>query len=177
MYAQNSGSTKYADLDQINKDTVQDLKVTWLWDSVDNAHIEAHPEHVPLGFKSTPIKIGDTLYVNTSMGYVVALDAVTGAPKWQFDTETWKDGRPANLGFNSRGVSYFEDGDKQRIILGTNNACLWSLDKSTGETVFEMELPGNPSGVPMTYMVNGKQYISVALGGAKDAKLVTLALP
>jgi hypothetical protein len=29
----------------------------------------------------------------------------------------------------------------------------------------------------MTYMVNGKQYISVAVGGGRNARLVTLALP
>jgi hypothetical protein len=29
----------------------------------------------------------------------------------------------------------------------------------------------------MTYMVNGKQYISIAIGGGPDSKLVTLALP
>ena len=42
-YANNQGSSKYADLDQINRDTVQDLKVTWVWDSVDNAQIEVRP--------------------------------------------------------------------------------------------------------------------------------------
>jgi hypothetical protein len=29
----------------------------------------------------------------------------------------------------------------------------------------------------MTYMVNGKQYIAMAVGGGADAKLVALALP
>ena len=55
---------------------------------------------------------------------------------------------------------------------------LRALDKATGKTVHETELPLRATGPAMTYMVNGKQYISMAsMGGAKDSKLVTLALP
>jgi cytochrome c5 len=42
--------------------------------------------------------------------------------------------------------------------------------------VQEVELPAVPNGAPMTYMANGKQYISVAVGGSTDAKLITLAI-
>ena len=131
-YANDPGSSKYADLDQINADTVQKLQTAWVWESPDNSQVEATPEFTPLGFKSTPIKIGDVLYISTSLGRVVALDAVTGKEQWVFDTETWKSGRPANMGFNHRGVAYWEDGDKRRILMGTNNAYLWSLDADTG---------------------------------------------
>ena len=54
---------------------------------------------------------------------------------------------------------------------------LRALDKATGKTVHEVELPIRPLGAPMTYMVGGKQYISVSVGGAKTSKLVTLSLP
>ena len=40
-----------------------------------------------------------------------------------------------------------------------------AYDKTTGRSVFEMELPGGTTGAPMTYMLNGKQYIVVAIGG------------
>jgi quinoprotein glucose dehydrogenase len=53
-----------------------------------------------------------------------------------------------------------------------------ALDKRTGRTIFEMELPGNETGLPMTYMINGRQFIVVATGtrGAVP-ELVALALP
>ena len=54
---------------------------------------------------------------------------------------------------------------------------LKALDKLTGETLHEIELPGIPQGAPMSYMIDGKQYISVAAGGGTDASLITLALP
>jgi quinoprotein glucose dehydrogenase len=53
-----------------------------------------------------------------------------------------------------------------------------ALDKATGEIVAEITLPQGPSGTPMTYMAGGKQYITVATGGAgSPSKLYTLALP
>ena len=54
---------------------------------------------------------------------------------------------------------------------------LKALDKVTGETIYEVELPGIPQGSPMSYMIDGKQYISIAAGGGNDASLITLALP
>ena len=52
-----------------------------------------------------------------------------------------------------------------------------AFDKATGETLWEMELPGGVSGAPMTYLANGKQYIVVAIGW-KDmpAEWIALAL-
>src|SRR5262245_6324847 len=53
-----------------------------------------------------------------------------------------------------------------------------ALDKKTGKTIFEMELPGNETGLPMTFMANGKQFIVVAVGARNfPAELVALALP
>ena len=54
---------------------------------------------------------------------------------------------------------------------------LKALDKETGETLHEIELPGIPQGAPLSYMIDGKQYISIATGGGTDARLITLALP
>ena len=53
-----------------------------------------------------------------------------------------------------------------------------AFDKATGQTIWEMELPGGTTGAPMSYMFNGKQYIVVATGW-KDTpgELVALALP
>ena len=53
-----------------------------------------------------------------------------------------------------------------------------ALDKLTGKVVWETELPGGTSGVPMTYMVDGKQYIAVTVGwSGMQAEVIALALP
>jgi quinoprotein glucose dehydrogenase len=55
---------------------------------------------------------------------------------------------------------------------------LYAYDKKTGATVAEFTLPSNQSGIPMTYMLNGKQYIAVPVGGRNQpAELVALTLP
>ena len=54
---------------------------------------------------------------------------------------------------------------------------LRAMDKQNGETIYQVELPAIPQGAPMTYMIDGTQYIAVAAGGGADAKLLALALP
>ena len=53
-----------------------------------------------------------------------------------------------------------------------------AYDKQTGETIWEMELPKRQSGIPMTYMIDGKQYIAMAMSArGEPAELVALTLP
>ena len=44
-------------------------------------------------------------------------------------------------------------------------AMLRAYDKATGNEVGAVFMPAQQSGSPMTYMLNGKQYIIVAIGG------------
>ncbi|GEM_PF-2328669 len=47
-----------------------------------------------------------------------------------------------------------------------------------GEVVAELTLPANPTGGPMSYMLDGKQYIVAAAATPETpAELVALALP
>jgi quinoprotein glucose dehydrogenase len=50
-------------------------------------------------------------------------------------------------------------------------------DKLTGEIISEIELPANQSGMPMTYAINGRQFIVLAVGAENHpGELVALAL-
>ena len=136
-YGGDNGSQKYSTLDQVNASNVADLVTAWSWESPDNATVadniaQQNYRAVPAGFKATPIVIEGVMYVPSSFGRVVALDAASGEEKWIFDTEAWSSGRPANLGYNSRGVGYWSSEDKQRIFFATNDANLWSIDAVTG---------------------------------------------
>ena len=136
-YGGDNGSQKYSTLDQVNASNVADLVTAWSWESPDNATVadniaQQNYRAVPAGFKATPIVIAGVMYVPSSFGRVVALDAASGEEKWVFDTEAWSSGRPANLGYNSRGVGYWSSEDKQRIFFATNDANLWSIDALTG---------------------------------------------
>jgi quinoprotein glucose dehydrogenase len=53
-----------------------------------------------------------------------------------------------------------------------------AYDKATGEVVWEMELAGGTTGDPMTYMIDGRQFIVVTVGwDDMESELVALALP
>ena len=137
-YGGDHGSTKYAPLDQIDRETVTDLDVVWRWESPDNAIVTANRTALPTmpaAFKSTPILVDGVLYTKTSMSQAVAVDAATGETLWVFDPGSWEDERPANTGYNSRGVAYWSDGREARIFLPTGNAYLWAVDAGTGRPI------------------------------------------
>jgi len=55
---------------------------------------------------------------------------------------------------------------------------LVAYDKVTGEEVGFAPLPSGPIGVPMTYMLDGKQYIVVAVsGGNYSGEYIAFSLP
>jgi quinoprotein glucose dehydrogenase len=61
---------------------------------------------------------------------------------------------------------------------GARGAMLRAFDKATGREVGAVYLPAPQSGSPMTYMVNGKQYLVVAISGAGyPGELVAFAVP
>ena len=137
-YGGDNGSQKYSSLDQITADNVSSLTTAWSWNSVDNATVANNVANdnaraTPAGYKATPIVVGDTMYLPTSFGRIVALDAVSGAEKWVFDTKAWEAGPPTNLGYNTRGVAYWEEDGEERIFFATNDSTLWSIDVESGE--------------------------------------------
>ena len=71
-------------------------------------------------------------------------------------------------------------GERGPLVTVNNEQGSWfrSYDKATGEIVSETLLPANTTGVPMTYMHNGKQYIVVSVGAVgRPSELIALALP
>jgi quinoprotein glucose dehydrogenase len=61
---------------------------------------------------------------------------------------------------------------------GARGAMLRAYDKATGKEVGAVFMPAPQTGSPMTYMLNGKQYIVVAIsGGSYSAELLAFRLP
>ena len=144
-YGGDHASTKYAPLDQIDRDTVERLQVVWRWASPDNDIVTANRTAlptVPATFKATPILADGVLYIKTSMSQASAIDAATGETLWVFDPGTWEGERPANMGYNARGVAYWSDGNDARIFLPTGNAYLWALDARTGRPIADFGADG-----------------------------------
>jgi quinoprotein glucose dehydrogenase len=52
-----------------------------------------------------------------------------------------------------------------------------AYDKKTGAVLSDVTIPGMMGSMPMTYMVNGKQYIAFTVGTPTEAaEVVSLAL-
>ena len=144
-YGGDAGSTKYSPLDQITRDNVDELRVVWEWQSPDNPIVMAHRRDLPAlpaAFKSTPVLVDDVLYIKTSLSQAAAIDAATGETLWVFDPGTWEWARPANTGFNSRGVAYWPDGRDARVFLPTGDAYLYALDARTGQPIADFGADG-----------------------------------
>ena len=61
---------------------------------------------------------------------------------------------------------------------GHRGAYLRAYDKATGKDAGAVFMPAGQTGSPMTYMVNGKQYIALAVGGPGfPAEIVAYMLP
>lgn len=140
-YGGDAGSTKYAPLDQINADNVDQLEVAWQWTSSDGPVLSENSLDAG-ALKVTPIMVHGVLYVRTSLSIVAAIVAATGEQLWEFDPRSWEVGRPTNLGFNTRGVAHWSDGEAEHIFVATGDAHLWAVDAWTGRPVSDFGTDG-----------------------------------
>ena len=134
--------------------------------------------------------------VKPPWGRITAIDLNTGDHAWMIPNGSAPDyvknhpamkgidlskaGRPSRsplivtrtLLFGADGANFFN------AVPGGGGNTFRAIDKKTGEIIHEMQLPGMATGIPMTYMKDGRQYIVVAVGTTGvPAKLVALALP
>ena len=128
-YGGDAGSTRYAALDQINRDNVASLEVAWRWQA---ANFGPAPEY---NYRTTPLMVDGVLYATA--GYrrtVVAIDAGTGETLWTYRLD---DGDRAAPRRNSgRGVAYWEPSeDAPRIFMVTPGFQLVALDAATGRPI------------------------------------------
>src|SRR6476620_2979511 len=136
-YSGNAASHKYSPLDKINKDNVATLAIAWRWSSPDNTVVAANPLSRPGGYADTPLMVKGVLYTVTSLGQIAAINPATGRSIWVLDPGHWKTGRPGNFG-DVHGVSAYwsapstSGGPKERLLLGTHDAYLISVDAKPG---------------------------------------------
>lgn len=87
----------------------------------------------------------------------------------------------SGLGAENYGGPIVTAGDLL-FIAGTPDSVIRAFNKNTGEQLWEAELPAPGFATPMTYAIDGKQYVVVAAGGGKlgqqsSSIYVTYALP
>ena len=88
-------------------------------------------------------------------------------------------GRPGRIGtLVTRTLVIAGEGGTFTTLSGQRGAMLRAYEKATGREVGAVYMPAPQTGSPMTYMLGGKQYITVAISGAGyTGELLTFRLP
>ena len=126
-YGGDDANTRYSLLDQITPQNVGKLKVAWIRSL---GSLESQ--------ESTPLLIGDTIYVTTSTGpkYVFALNAKDGSIKWKYEPELPSDyAATVCCGLDNRGVAYANG----RVFVTRLDAKMVALDANTGKELWNVD--------------------------------------
>jgi len=119
-------------------------------------------------------------------GTLNAIDLNTGDYKWKINIGEYPELAAKgmkNTGSENYGGPVVTAGGL--VFIGATNydKTFRAFDKSTGELLWETTLPFSGNATPVTYAVNGRQYVAIAAGGGKDPKsgsggvYVAFALP
>jgi quinoprotein glucose dehydrogenase len=135
-YGGDAGGSRYSPLTQIDRSNVAELKIAWEYHTGDVS--DGSDNRRKSEFETTPIVVGNTMYLTTPFNRAVALDPETGREKWAFDPKIDLHA-PYSEGLVNRGVTLWTDpgkaeGDacRRRIFLATIDARLFALDAASG---------------------------------------------
>ncbi len=150
--------------------------------------------YVPADTKEFAINASNARHWHAPVQRYVA-DLNAGEIKWQVangDAPDWVKNHPALKGVTLPRTGRYEHvgllvtktllfaGEGSGLFAvppGSGGPMLRAHDKLTGEIISEFKLPANQSGIPMSYMVNGRQFILVAVGAqGVPAEFVALAV-
>jgi len=148
------------------------------------------------GFKAGVLRVQGLPLVKPPWGRLTAIDLTKGDIKWQVahgDTPDEVKNHPALKGLNiprtGRPGSLIGPLTTKSLVIigeagfattpnGQRGAMLRAYDKATGEEKGAVYMPAPQSGAPMTYMLNGQQYIVLAVGGGNySGELIAYRLP
>jgi quinoprotein glucose dehydrogenase len=133
------GGLHYSPAKQITPANVTQLEQAWVHNSGDfrdGGQLPSGAWAPQSSFQVTPILIADSLYYCTPFNRVFALDAATGAERWQFDPQLNPDAYQLP---NCRGVSSWQSSEPSggacdhRIFTGTLDSRLIAIDGATGK--------------------------------------------
>ena len=138
VYGGDSANTRYSTLTQVNASNVGRLKVAW---ALQLGSLRSQ--------ESTPIVVGDLLYVTSSHGpkNVFAVDARSGEVRWRYSPEV-----PAGIeqyaccDVNNRGVAHANG----KIFVGQLDGYLVALDAKTGKELWKSQVIDYTSGSVIT---------------------------
>ncbi|KQT52810.1 MULTISPECIES: glucose/quinate/shikimate family membrane-bound PQQ-dependent dehydrogenase [unclassified Aureimonas] len=170
-YGNDAGGTRFAALDEINRDSVSKLGVAWTYRTGDTPE---SPTGNGAEDQQTPLQIGDRVFLCTPHNNVIALDADTGREVWKTEINA-----TSSVWNRCRGLGYFDAAAalaqptlpgatpvtavavapgapcQRRILMNTITAELIALDAETGAFCPD-------------FGANGRVNLKAGLGAAPD---------
>jgi alcohol dehydrogenase (cytochrome c) len=127
-YSRNYEGWRYMPVDQINRDTVNDLEVAW-----------KRGTGVGMGqFETSAVVANGRMFITTQESHLIAVDPKTGETLWRYDYEF--DRRAVVCcGPVNRGVAVYGD----MVYWGTLDAYLFAFDAATGDIKWKTHVADN----------------------------------
>jgi quinoprotein glucose dehydrogenase len=121
-YGNDRGAMRYSPLTQITPANVTSLKVAWTY------HMKPADATRVATSETTPLVVGNVMYLGSPYGRIVALDATTGKELWVYKL-------PGNTRPAPRGMAYWPGDDKYapELLFGTNDGKMMAIDVKTGK--------------------------------------------
>jgi quinoprotein glucose dehydrogenase/quinate dehydrogenase (quinone) len=133
-FGNTNAGDRYSPAEAISPENAGRLELAWSYRTGDRP-LPDDPPWAGHTFQSTPINIGDSLYVCTPHDVVIALDADTGKERWRYDPDVNTHGVPH---LACRGVAYVAGAGTgatcdERLLIGTLDDRLVAIDRATGQ--------------------------------------------
>jgi alcohol dehydrogenase (cytochrome c) len=148
---------RFTPLTDINRQNVGALKPLWTFKIADNGEQEA-----------APIVWHGTMYISTPHDHIIALDAATGAKKWELEHHvTHSVGVVTN-----RGVALVDG----KLIMGTMEGHMMAVDATNGKVLWDVPGVDDPSNTSISmapFIYRGLAIIGTAGGDFGNIGQVT----
>ena len=132
-YGRDYTNQRYSPLAQVTTANAAQLELAW--------HFKTG---LAESFENSPLVVGRTMYVTTPMNHLFALDAKTGAKKWEYvhplGTTT------ACCGPVNRGAAYYGG----RVYMATLDGQVVALDTADGHPAWTVQVVDNKKGYSIT---------------------------
>ena len=158
-YGGSQKATRFSPLTQISRHNVMQLREAWHY----------HTGDLPKkrwGAETTPLKIGDSVYLCTPHNILISLDARTGQERWRYDPKVADAAIPYTAA--CRGVAYYVTPPSRGTTIATSE----TPDAGTG---LETEYEGRPVTMPDPVAVAPSGACATRIiEGTLDARLIAV---